>query len=144
MSLRLACPALAFLALAGLLCGCTRNPPRAPPPVAVKGKILNQKKEPLALALVSFWPQQRTDPTTPEHYDGGTEKDGTFSLNCPPGEYKVTVTRLPTSATSGGLTATPGGSLLKDVPPQYAEARDTPWTVNVPEGGTDSVLLTVK
>jgi type IV pilus biogenesis protein CpaD/CtpE len=143
MSLRLVRTILAVV-MVSLLCGCTRKPPPPPAPVPVKGKILNQNKEPLALALVSFWPQQREDPHTPDRYDGGTEKDGTFTLKCPPGDYMVTVTRLPTNATAGGLTAGPGSSLIKGIDPKYAEAKATPWNVTVPEGGKEDVLLTVK
>ena len=45
----------------------------------------------MAFALVTFYPQDATDPT---RYDGGTDKDGSFSVQCPRGAYKVTINPL--------------------------------------------------
>jgi hypothetical protein len=116
----------------------------AAPLVPVKGKIVNQSKEPLALVLVLFWPRQRSDPNLPPHYDDGTQKDGSFSVHCPPGEYTVTVTRIPTHGGAGGVEGPPGAARLKDTDPRYADPQLSPWTVTVPEGGKDDVLLTIK
>jgi hypothetical protein len=127
------------------LSGCTRTPPKAAPPVPVKGKILDAKGNPLALVLVSFWPKDRIDPTTPEHYDDATDKNGLFAqMKCPPGEYRVTVSKLPIQRSQGDLTAAPLGSLLTGTDARYGDSQKTPWSVTVPEGGKDDVQLAMK
>jgi hypothetical protein len=127
----LLCAALGLLA--GPAAGCTR-PAAGPKLVRVSGKVFYRDR-PVQGALVAFVPN--TAAPGVEAAQGYTGGDGAFTLTCPnrgpgavPGEYKVTV-------------SFPGGDTGK-VPPQYGSLEKTPFQkVEVPEGGTDRLVLTL-
>jgi hypothetical protein len=136
--------ALAGMACLLLLAGCG-NKPKPPPLVTVKGKIVCRGK-PMPAVLIKFWPRQANAQRRPVDTVSGPQ--GEFSLSCPTGTYRVTVMNIPVSSAGPGLAQGPGGvgSLERPaviVPAIYGDRVDTPLTVEVPEGGTDQVVITV-
>jgi hypothetical protein len=118
--------------MAGLAVGCARTT-AGPKLVRVSGKVFYRNR-PVQGALVAFVPN--TAAPGVEAAQGYTGEDGAFTLKCPnrgpgavPGEYKVTV-------------SFPGDA--GKVPPQYGSLEKTPFQkVEVPEGGTDRLALTL-
>jgi len=125
----------------GLFLGCSGKATQPPPPrEPVRGKVLAGGR-PVAFVLVAFHP---VDPADPNRYEGGTEKDGVFTVECPRGSYKVTINALPVGA--GGDAA--GGNLsgadvggLKQVPDNFRKKATTPLSADVPEGGRKDLLF---
>jgi hypothetical protein len=76
-----------------------------------------------------------------------TSRGGYFRLNCSPGRYKVTAAPLTKDNATGEdgplpvAEDSPGAAA--GIPPEYRDARTTPLEVEVPEGGSDAVLLAV-
>jgi hypothetical protein len=133
-------PTILALTAACALCACSAKPTPALPKETVEGQVQAQGR-PVPFVLVAFYPQ---DPGDANRYDGAADKDGSFSVQCPPGSYKVTITPLPV-----GVGGNPGaGALagahakgLKEIPAPCRNRTDTPLKVDVPEGGKKGVTL---
>ena len=130
---------LVWLAVAvAAVAGCRKAPPTEVP---IKGEVKGPGGQALAGVIVRFHGQadkagaQRTVscPTGP---------GGAFEGRCPPGTYKVTLLAVP----RGGGPDTPemkAPGAPAGVPAAYASVRETPWEVEVPEGGKDDIRLEV-
>ncbi len=135
-------PAIVALGAACALGGCSGPATQAPPKVTVEGQV-QARGRPVPFVLVRFYPQ---DPVDANAYDGSSDRDGAFSVQCPAGSYKVTITPLPV-----GHGGTPGAGSLAGPDSQEAEAipaacrsrEATPLTVEVPTGGKKGVTLTL-
>jgi hypothetical protein len=128
-----------------LLAGCSGRPTHAPPKETVEGRVLARGR-PVPFVLVTFSPDDSADPN---HYDGASDKDGSFRVQCPKGRYRVTLNPLPAGPGgdpgAGGLA--PGGAAgggVKDIPARYRTKTETPLTEDVPEGGKKAVTLEVR
>ena len=142
--------ALAILVLMLPVCGCGA---KVEPPVLVpvKGKVIYQGKA-VPGVLLKFWP--RENPGTPgsqkvKPVETASGERGEFSLTCPKGSYKVTLVNLPREGAgpglSGGTPATPPSSAspVVSIPHKYRDASQTPLTVEVPENGNETLILTI-
>jgi hypothetical protein len=132
---------LACVALC-LLPGCGGAPPE---PVAVKGKVVFEKKG-VSWVRVTFWPQKMAVKPASAVCD----LEGRFSLKCVPGNYKVTVIPIAQEETAPGIES---GKAAADparpktpvvIAASYREASTTELTVEVPEGGKEDVVLRLK
>jgi hypothetical protein len=129
--------AAAGLMLAVALGGCGKSA-EPPPQVEVKGKVLKASKKPVAWVAVVFHPH---DAVGSASYRGGTAKDGSFSLRCPAGKYRVTVTPLPLKGQASGPAevADPGKSGSPfDL---YQNPESTPLKVEIPAGGKSDLVI---
>jgi hypothetical protein len=132
---------LAFAATLLLGAGCSRSEPA---PGHVRGRLTLEGRE-LVGVVLTFWPEE----TAGRPWTTVTSHGGHFSLRCPAGRYKVTVTP-PTGEgahdPAGGPLPTagqkPSGDALA-IPAFYQQAKTTPFAATIPEGGTDSVILDV-
>jgi hypothetical protein len=121
-----------LVALTMLAAGCGKDPP--PTLVSVKGKVIGYNGQSVKGAKVSLWPQ----------YSESThvrlavcEEDGSFSLECPKGLYKVTVTPARV-----GVAAVPGPSSDGGpIPERYQDSRKTPLQAHVLETGLEEVVF---
>jgi hypothetical protein len=132
-------PAILALAAACALCGCSGRPVQAPKET-VEGQVLAQGR-PVPFVMVTFYPQ---DPADAEHYYGAADKDGSFSVQCPAGGYKVTVTPLPVGAggsPGNGALAGADAKGMKEIPAACRSRTDTPLKEDVPQGGKKEVKL---
>jgi hypothetical protein len=133
--------AILLLAGLGLFLGCSGKATQAPPPrETVSGKVLAGSR-PVAFVLVVFHPRDTADPN---HYEAGTGKDGEFTLECPRGSYKVTITALPVGAggdASGGNLSGADAGGLKQIPQQFRTKTETPFAADVSEGGRKDLVF---
>jgi hypothetical protein len=115
-----------------LLAGCGASRPKA---VWVHGKVIGPKGKSLGSAVIIFWPEDsKNNPAA----NAVCETDGSFSLQCLPGNYKATVTPVrPKAATAPPPPHGPESA----IPDQYQNELKTPLTVKVPETGVDDVVL---
>jgi hypothetical protein len=117
-----------------------------PVKVSIEGKITHGGKG-VGWVLVTF------NGATPDvRYETNTEKDGAFTLQCPPGTYKVTLTAVPLGqgqapgggAGDGALANLPDAKGLKEIPHSYRSPGTTPWkNVEIPETGKRDLTLEV-
>jgi hypothetical protein len=136
--------AVSLLALA--VAGCAK--PEVPVPV--KGKVVDERpgRQPAQL-VVTFHPQDELNKGSLP--SAVTTKEGTFSLTCLRGRYKVTLAAPPTGhghadpAAGGGPGPAPApGKPPAAVPPAYQAPERTPLEVAIPEIGKDDLVLTVR
>jgi len=135
-------PTILVLTAACALCGCSGKPTPALPKDTVEGKVQAQGR-PVPFVLVTLYPQDQGDA---KRYDGAADKDGSFSVQCPAGSYKVTITPLPV-----GVGGNPGAGPLagadakgpKEIPAACRKRSDTPLKVDVPEGGKKGITLSL-
>jgi hypothetical protein len=116
-----------------VLVGCAR--PKVEPPVPVTGKLVGYRGKSAEGVVVSFWPEATS---------GGAVKsalckaDGTFSLQCPQGSYKVTL--VPRNLV-GQMAASAPQNPDSPIPEAYQNSLKTPLRATVPAGGTDKLTL---
>jgi len=137
--MRLAPSVLAVAAACGL-CGCSAGPTAALPKERVEGRVLAQG-QPVPFVLVTFYSH---DPADATRYGGPANKDGAFRVECPPGNYKVTITPLPLGVAGNpgaGALAGADGKGAKDLPAACRSRTTTPLAVDVPAGGKKDVTL---
>jgi hypothetical protein len=133
--------------LAGGACiGCTPAPTE-PAKVTVEGKVLHDNRG-VPLVLVFFY-----GPGDARVAEAATDKNGSFSLSCPPGTYRIALHAVPAGAgQSPGGDAADAGSLiqppdqkgLKQIPKIYLSAATSGLSVDVPEGGKSDVKIVIK
>jgi hypothetical protein len=125
---------LAFFSLLVALClpGCGQ---KAPQQVPVKGKVIFADRKSLDGATIRFWPQDAKISQSPSASCSG---DGTFSLDCPPGSYKVTVTPRPPV---GKAAAPPPQAAAAGIPSKYRDSIQTPLRVTVTEEDAEEKVL---
>jgi hypothetical protein len=124
--------------------GCAAKPP---PAVLVKGSVV-RGGQPLENIVIRFWP---VDPALQEKIktpEAATGSDGTFSLSCPPGKYRVTLFAAPIPGgpppNQGGPVGPPSPSVTTtELPPQIADRGQTPLEVEIQSSGNDNVVLSV-
>jgi hypothetical protein len=131
--------------------GCSKPPP--PAPVPVKGKVVFADGKPVKGVVLSFHPDDEA--TKSGRLPSAPLDDGSFSFECLPGRYKVTLTLIPKGP---GGTGADGPGSVPPPPPQsgppkdpkapllapYASPTSTPLTIEVPPGGSSDLVLTVK
>jgi hypothetical protein len=124
-----------------LMIGCSSKPTQAPPKEVVEGTVVSGG-QPVPFVMVMFHPQ---NPGDENRYEGATEKDGVFRVQCPAGRYKVTVSAL--HAGVGGVGGLAGGQVdakgLKEIPRRYQDKSGTPLSEEVPAGGKKGVTLKI-
>ncbi len=123
---------LVFASLCLLLVGCRDKPLGLVP---VQGKVFGYKNQPVEGAVVSFWPE---DSKSTRIATARCQKDGSFKLECPKGSYKVTVT--PSKGLGKAAVPIPQQE-DSAVPSSYRETGKTRLRVDVPDGGTDKLVL---
>jgi hypothetical protein len=112
-----------------LLIGCGNKPP---PPLSIKGKVVGIPVKSLEGLSLRFWPQQAG---TDQSLLAVCQPDGSFTLECQPGTYKVTITPR--------IIGT-GPPPPPDFPEIYMDSTKTPLEVTVREGDTQEKVLNVK
>jgi hypothetical protein len=118
------------------------------PPAAVKGRVL-RNGEPLARSVVlTFYPLEEESGIKGTASAVTAENDGSFSVECVPGTYKVTISPIPTgrgNPAGGNKTPAPGAPkpLEGEFSGGYLSANSTPLQAVVPEGGTENLELQI-
>jgi hypothetical protein len=123
--------------------GCS-GPPPEPPLREVKVKVLYQDA-PAPFVIITFHPE---DPKVKKPSPGGTEKDGTCTIKCPAGTYKVTMTKMPRQ-NDGPVGSGPAGDGAATTVPdhvfeQYRYQNRTPWTKTVSDSDPQDMKLVVQ
>jgi hypothetical protein len=139
------CRLSVLLAACWLLPGCS-NPPPPPQPVEVKGHVsLPATIKPDTYLLLLFHPADKTARAgRPEALIGA---DGSFTVQCIPGKYQVTITAI---GTGGGATGGPAAGNLPGtlqqlgIPAKYFSPATTPLEVTVPSEGLRDVSFVVE
>jgi hypothetical protein len=121
-------------------------------PVPIKGQVSYPNGTPVKNLIITFHPQEETNKKgklLTKVLDG----EGKFSGECQPGEYKVTLARLPVSvggpggpaggATGGTVGRAPAEAPHGEIPELYLAPATTKWTVTVPAGGDEGIKLTL-
>jgi hypothetical protein len=122
--------ALALIALT-LSVGCAEESGL----VSVSGQVLYEG-EPLSNAALMFYPDGGRAVTAPVD-------EGEYSVELPPGEYRVTVT-LGAELPAGWKEGDPVPPSTRELPPQFSSRVDTPLTASVSAGaGEQTVDFTV-
>jgi hypothetical protein len=127
--------------------GCGKKKP--PEKVTVEGKVVSADGKPVTGLLVKFHPQEDVNKTdNPADF---LSKQGTFRFQCLPGRYKATLAPV---ALHGHVPSGPGAvpgpgpvntpKLPAGIPSKYLSAPESPWEVDIPVGGTQDVVLTLK
>lgn len=130
------------LAAVLVLAGCAGPPPE--PPVAASGKLVGYRGKSAEGVVVSLWPQD--DPRGAVK-SALCKADGTFSLECVPGAYKVTV--MPRKPVGKGAAPGPQGPGTAPapsgqdalIPEMYQSSVKTNLRVTVPAGGTGDLVV---
>lgn len=119
-----------------LLTGCGSGP--RPKPVSVQGKVVGPKGKLVGPAVIMFWPENSK---INKAASAVCEADGSFSLQCLPGNYKLTLSPVRPK----GATAAPRSHGSDSaIPDFYQNQLTTPLTLNVPETGVDGITLNLK
>jgi hypothetical protein len=138
------CEQSVVLAACCLLSGCGKPPP--PEPVEVKGRvILPAEVKPGTFLLLQFHAADET--ARGSRSDGRIEEDGTFTVQCIPGKYRVAITAVGTGgdAAAGPTVGNPAISPQQlGIPAAYGRPTTTPLEVVVPPEGRRDVELVVK
>jgi len=130
----------------GACTGC-KPPPTEPAKVTVEGKVLHDNRG-VPWVLVFFY-----GPGNVRVAEAATDKEGSFSLSCPPGAYQIALKAVPAgagqspgggSADTGSLIQGPDQKGLKQIPGIYLNAATSGLSVEVPEGGKSDVRLVIK
>jgi hypothetical protein len=119
-----------FLTLSQFGCGKSA----APKVVTVRGKVICAQVKTLEGATVRFWPQDAKITLTPS---AKCQPDGTFTMDCPAGNYKVTVAARP--AVNAGVPPPQGQGAA--IPMRYQDSIQTPLQVTVVEGDAEEKVL---
>jgi hypothetical protein len=126
----------AFIFLALLLTGCGGDP--RPKSVSVQGKVVGPSGKSIGPATVIFWPEDSRNNHGASAVCGA---DGSFHLQCIPGNYKATVSPI---RPKGATSAPPPQGSESMIPTRYQNQLTTTLTVKVPDTGADSIVLNLK
>jgi len=125
------CFALAMVFILG--CGSGRHPKS----VWVHGKVVGRNGKSIGQAVLILWPEN-------SKINSGAgalcEDDGTFTVQCLPGNYKVTVSLVRPK----GATAPPPHQSESGIPDRYQNELTTTLTLKVPETGAENIVLNLK
>jgi hypothetical protein len=141
-------PLIFILSLAWTAIGCRKKEAL---PVPIKGKVVFPNGSPVKNLIITFHPQEN-DNKRGKLLTKVLDAEGTFSGECQPGEYKVTLASLPVSsggpggpggATGGTVGRAPGETPRGEIPEIYLAPATTKWTVTVPPGGDEAIRLTL-
>lgn len=102
----------------------------------VKGTVV-YKKKPVTQVTLFFWPQEDEKGTAADRIATVPNDEGEFTLQCPKGNYKVTIL---STEISPDATAPAKGSYAQLLQ-FYSDIKSTPLKVNVPEKGVDNLVL---
>jgi len=106
--------------------------------VPVNGKVVGHEGKSVGPIIVIFWPE---DSKNNRMKSAVCEADGSFHLECPPGNYKVTVSPV----RSKGATAPPSPQGPEAaIPARYQSELTTTLNVKVPETRADDIILNLK
>lgn len=120
------------LLLAFILASCgTQAPPKLLP---IKGKVICSRVKSLEGATVRFWAQDAKIAASPS---AQCQADGSFSTECPAGNYKVTVTPRPPA----NMGVPPPQTRDTGIPLMYRDSVQTPLRVTVVEGDLEDKIL---
>jgi hypothetical protein len=141
--LKLAARSVMFGMLAVVFLGCKKAPLESLP---VKGKVTTSSGRSLEGFKITFWPQS---PDVKRVASDLLKADGSFSLECPKGTYKVTLVPPggPTTGVGGGASNSALPSPKQDhpaVPAAYQDSTKTPWTVDVLAADNDKIVLAIQ
>lgn len=126
-----ALPLVLALAALGLTIGCAEDSNT----VSLSGRVLYEG-QPLSNAALMFYRAEGRPVTAPL-------SDGQYSVELPPGEYRVTVT-LGAELPAGWKEGDPVPSATRELPPQFSSRLDTPLTASVsPDGENQTADFTV-
>lgn len=110
-------------------------------PVPVAGRLVVEGKQRWPTVVLTFHPQDEANRrSVPSVAPKPT--DGTFRLTALPGRYKVTLV-VPSAGPANNdpdALAKPEAEPSRQHP-RYANVHDTPWSVEVPAGGTSDLVL---
>jgi hypothetical protein len=137
------------LLVVALATGCFGKP--EPKPVPVKGRLMRADGKPFAkVVVITFYPTEegsgrRISPATA--VTDGT--DGSFSLQCVPGKFKVTLSTvaLGHGNPAGGANAPPREAPKPEddgIPLDYRSQDRSPLEEIIPEGGKEDVVLVIR
>jgi hypothetical protein len=104
----------------------------------VQGKVVGPKGKSVGPAVIMLWPENSKNNKAASAV---CEADGSFSLQCLPGNYKLTVS--PIRAKGATTAPLPHGS-ESAIPDFYQNELTTPLSLTVPETGVDGVTLNLK
>ncbi len=133
-----------------LAAGCGK--PTPPDPVEARGHVQYANRKPGTGLVLIFHPQDEANCRHTPTVETDAE-DGTFSLSCLPGRYKVTVAEPPQGPPpeGGPSVAPPSKTPVRagKVPAWvtsagYKNPRETPWDIEVPASGTNDLVLVLK
>jgi hypothetical protein len=125
-----------FILVLILLAGCGGNP--RPKSVWVHGKVVGPKGKSVGPAVVILWAENsKNNPGA----SSVCNADGSFSLQCFPGNYKTTVSPI---RPRGGTATPPPHGPESAIPDKYQNELTTTLTLKVPEMGADNIILTLK
>ncbi len=134
---------LTALALCFMLAGCHEAPP--PQLESVQGTLLDENDRPLAnFGIVAHSLASGGMRTTQ------ADAQGKISLKCQKGKYKVTLTLPPKTPPPPDIIDNKKDSKMNvfdavEHPyPRYQNSESTPWTLEVPEGGLQGIVLKIK
>ena len=135
-----------FIAMGLLAPGCTAKPA---PNVPVKGKVVYEGKG-VSDVQITFWPH---DPTS-RRVDALSDRNGDFSLECPAGNYTVTLVStvstsapIPDAGMPGQVGITQPARTDKShsgVPARYQARDKTPLHVDIGADGKQDLVLEIK
>lgn len=119
--------------------GCGKAPLE---PVPVAGRLVVEGKKRWPTVVLTFHPQDEANRRALSSV-APKPSDGTFQFTALPGRYKVTLV-VPNAASPANndpdALAKPEAEPSRQHP-RYANVHDTPWSVEVPAGGSSDLVL---
>jgi hypothetical protein len=132
------------------LAGCSKKVPELKA-VPVRGHLLQADNTPYqkVMVLVFYPADESAGRTLPSPSTSTSPTDGSFSVECVPGRFKVTLAPI---SSSQGNPAGGGGGPAANAPKmedigalkKYLSASTTPWEVTISDGGTENLELKIQ
>jgi hypothetical protein len=130
-----------------LALGCKGSPPEQ---VSVKGRVVLAEDVPVPRMVLRFFPQDEFNKQfTPE---ARPDQQGRFNMDCLKGRYKVVLTlvreiKMQYNAAKAPLLEDKTTGPIEEDGQAYAAYQNpqtTPWTIEIPEQGTENLVLNLK